>query len=156
MWQHSGLVGVPKQRNSGILVYQTSPVGVELFFMEKPSFFGKPIWQIVTWVKMLFNISGQFNKTFTSVIYNCSHCFQTLKQYMYTCELQFYCKIFNELTPEYQYNHRKCNLKSCVILYVLLLKNAIIFSRHVKALCNLSSRSSILDTCHLTVLSHYR
>ena len=25
---------------------------------------------------------GQFNKTFTSVIYKCSYCFQTLKQWL--------------------------------------------------------------------------
>ena len=53
----------------------------------------------MTWITGMKGMTrmtwGQFNKTFTRVIYKCSYCSQTLKQ-----RLHFYrCKSFIKLTP---------------------------------------------------------
>ena len=46
-------------------------------------------------------IWGQFNKTFTVVIYKCSYCFQLLKQRLHLSDNTS--KSFTELTPGYIY-----------------------------------------------------
>ena len=56
-WRHSGHIAVPKQRNAAILVYQTSPQRVELYFYAKTTFcLREPIGRLAIWVKPLYTV----------------------------------------------------------------------------------------------------